>query len=74
MACVEGHSPIEKSLLEKGSDQHLKDIDGQTAFHLACRGGYVEVVELLVSKGADINAKDNDGKTALQIAKSEVVE
>ncbi|KAI5529935.1 protein ubiquitination, partial [Trichomonas vaginalis G3] len=54
--------------LSIGANINEKDINGQTALHIAAENNSIETVELLISHGASIYEKDNYGKTALHVA------
>ena len=45
-----------------------KDIDGQTALHVACMNGHIDVVKALLEKGANVEKKDGLKWTALMFA------
>ncbi|XP_022111472.1 serine/threonine-protein phosphatase 6 regulatory ankyrin repeat subunit B-like isoform X2 [Acanthaster planci] len=46
----------------------LKNVDGQTALHLATSKKNYACVKALVDSGADVNAQDKDGETSLHLA------
>lgn len=62
-----------KTLVQKDSTVvNLKDMDGQTALHIASKRGPTggtPIVKFLLEEGtANVNAQDNEGKTALHNA------
>lgn len=47
----------------------LKNVDGQTALHLAAQSGSVESCELMILESKEIiNVQDNNGNTPLHLA------
>ncbi|XP_065580521.1 uncharacterized protein LOC136040243 [Artemia franciscana] len=50
-------------------DVHIKDVDGQSALHVAAVHGKKNIVELLIRKiGLSVDNPDNYGKTALHVS------
>ncbi|VDP15274.1 unnamed protein product [Soboliphyme baturini] len=37
LACIGGHEPVVRCLMDAGADPYYRNKDGITAFHLACR-------------------------------------
>jgi len=64
-AVFRDHLSVAKLLIAHGASLNAKDIDGDTALHLAVEGA-VEMVELLCSHGADVYAKNDDNNTPVQ--------
>eukprot|EP00057_Strongylocentrotus_purpuratus_P012483 XP_011666957.1 PREDICTED: E3 ubiquitin-protein ligase mind-bomb-like [Strongylocentrotus purpuratus] len=50
---------------DHGLDVNARNVQGDTALHLAAHKGQSHSIEFLVSQGADINLRGNDGYTAL---------
>mmetsp|Transcript_11406 Transcript_11406/g.17956 ORF Transcript_11406/g.17956 Transcript_11406/m.17956 type:complete len:194 (-) Transcript_11406:897-1478(-) len=63
-----GDSDKVRSLLEGGTDPHLKMEDGRSLLHFASRAGHLEVCKHLVSKGHRVDAADEMGRTPLMDA------
>ena len=57
-----------QTLIDHGSDLHVRDGRSSTVLHLAVQNGHNTIVEMLLSLGIDINAQDIKGKTALHLA------
>jgi ankyrin repeat protein len=59
-----------KTLLDKGSDINIRDINGNNITHYLVKGGMVNEFNnaFIDSKGADLNAVNNMGQTPLMIA------
>lgn len=55
-------------LLAAGADVDSRDINKQTALHLAAYHRRTEVISILLSAGADVDALDNFHDTALHVA------
>ena len=57
-------------LLDKDDelDPNSRDVDDQTALHLAAMNGHLEAVRLLLDHGADLEVRDEDGRTPLDLA------
>ncbi|KAG7456800.1 hypothetical protein MATL_G00239700 [Megalops atlanticus] len=55
-------------LLQCGADPSLRDVDGNTALHLAARTPCVSTAELLLQHDVNINAQNQDGNTPLILA------
>ena len=47
---------------------HLKDLEGNTALHIASREGRLDVVRYLVEQGADVNSLNAENYTTLHMA------
>lgn len=56
-----------KLLIKYGADVNFRDINGETALHVAF-GLNNKMIKHLVKAGADVNAKNNRGRTALEDA------
>jgi ankyrin repeat protein len=56
--------PVIKSLIKNGIDLSLKDVQGDTALHVAAEVGDEDIIKLLLKSGADkyINVKNIHGK------------
>jgi ankyrin repeat protein/Ca2+-binding EF-hand superfamily protein len=51
---------------------HLSEVDGYSAMHVACDRGHAELARLLLNSGADVDVKDGvDGDTPLHLATRE---
>ena len=46
---------IAKLLINSGTPLDIKNIDGDTALHIAARNGYLDIIKLLISNGASKN-------------------
>ncbi len=46
---------------------NVKDVNGQTALHMACKNGDYEAIDLLISDGADPRVIDNKGSSPIQL-------
>lgn len=53
-----------------GADLNAKNLDGETALHLASRCGLIEIVKSLLLNGADPSLFDNYGRNVLHTAVS----
>ena len=51
-----GHGPAVRALLKAGVNAALKDLDGDTALHMAARHGDQDVVTLLIDHGVPVAA------------------
>ena len=61
-----------KTALSDEEDVNIKNIYGETSFHLACKEGCFKIVELLLENThLNINAKDNHGYTGFIRASKE---
>jgi ankyrin repeat protein len=56
------------ALLDNGADPNERDLDGETALHVAAGQGYVEPGRSLIAHHADVNARNAAGKTPLHLA------
>lgn len=59
---------IAKLLIKAGVNVRARDIDGNTALHLACLRGTKKMIEPLLEGGLSINEKGTENKTPLIIA------
>ncbi|TMW65190.1 hypothetical protein Poli38472_009357 [Pythium oligandrum] len=71
----DGPRNVVSSLLRRGADLSLQDVQGRTALHHAACSEYLEVVSLLLGKGADPNTQDTRGATPLHaVAQKEMTQ
>jgi len=63
-----GYEDIISTLISKGANVNLQDIDGNTPLHLASLFDRSPAVQLLVTNGADTNLKNVVGDTPLHLA------
>ncbi len=56
------------ALLDNGADPDERDLEGETALHVAAGQGYVELGRSLIGHGADVNVRNAAGKTPLHLA------
>ena len=56
-----------QTLLENGVDANAKNINGDTALHLAARAGNVMVAQVLLKKGADTTIMNKGEETVLDV-------
>ena len=69
LAARQHYSPdMVGSLLERGSQVHAKNAEGQTALHEAASASEVSNAKTLIHYGASIYAKDSKGRTPLMTA------
>jgi len=61
------HFAIAKLLINRGSPLNSKNINGETALHIAAKNGYSDLVKALIAKGASINITDGDGNLAYEL-------
>lgn len=54
---------IARLLINNGSPLDIKNIDGDTALHIAAGNGYFDMIKLLLAKGASKNIYNNNNKT-----------
>jgi ankyrin repeat protein len=54
---------IARLLINSGSPLDIKNIDGETALHIAARNGYIDMVNLLISNGASKNIYNSNNDT-----------
>lgn len=66
-ACTGSLAEVRHSL-EGGQDVDKRNVDGDTALHLAASHGHHEVCAVLVAAGADVKAADATHSTPLQLA------
>lgn len=45
-----------------------KNMDGQTAVHLACKLGNSKILNIIIENGANINCRDTEGNTPLHVS------
>lgn len=50
-------------LINSGSPLDIKNIDGDTALHIAARNGYLDIVNILIEAGASKNIHNDSGNT-----------
>ena len=62
-----GHLGIASYLLEKGSLVNVKNINGETALHIAAKRGYLDMVQQLLAHGASKTIPDGDGNRAYDL-------
>eukprot|EP01137_Pigoraptor_chileana_P035831 Opistho-2@30477 len=67
-AVRQGHLDTVVSLMLRGADPSIRDIQGYNSLHLAVQFGHTAVAAYLVAKGMDPDVPDNDGRTALMWA------
>lgn len=58
-----GHLGIASYLIDKGTLLNIKDINGDTALHIAARNGYLDIVNKLIAHGASKNSVNKAGET-----------
>ena len=64
-----GHPEIVRTLLRAGVNPNLKDIEGDTALHMAAASGDSHIAEqLLLHRGLHVNATNMRQRTALHVA------
>jgi len=61
------HFAIAKLLINRGSPLDSKNINGETALHIAAKNGYSDLVKALIAKGASINITDGDGNLPYEL-------
>ena len=59
---------IVQLLLNRGTDIEARNLDRETALHIAAKMGHEQIVHLLLDRGADIEAKKLNSETALHVA------
>lgn len=59
--------PVLKSLIEKGADVNVREVDGGTSLFYAAQGHH-QIFHYLIEKGADVNAINKIGDSALIVA------
>ena len=62
-----GHLGIASYLLAKGSLVNIRNIEGETALHIAAKMGYLDMVEQLLAHGASKTMPDGNGNTAYSL-------
>jgi len=61
------HFRIAKLLINRGSPLDSKNINGETALHIAAKNGYMDIVKALLAKGASTNIPDEDGNLPYEL-------
>jgi len=61
------HFRIAKLLINRGSPLDSKNVNGETALHIAAKNGYSDIVKALLAKGASINIVDGDGNLPYEL-------
>lgn len=54
-------------LINSGTPLDLKNIDGDTALHIAARNGYVDIIKALLNAGASKNMYNNNSNTPFDL-------
>ena len=54
-------------LINSGTPLDIKNIDGDTALHIAVRNGYLDIVKILIENGASKNIYNNNDNTPYDI-------
>ncbi|XP_030843493.1 E3 ubiquitin-protein ligase MIB2 [Strongylocentrotus purpuratus] len=70
IGAINNHVEVMKvvmSVKDHGLDLNARNVQGDTALHLAAHKGQSRCMEFLVSQGADINLKGEDDNTALHL-------
>lgn len=67
-ACMYGKTATAAFLLGMSAQNHLTDINGDTALHWAAYKGYPDLMRLLMYSGVDLQKTDNFGSTPLHLA------
>ncbi|KAF0913732.1 hypothetical protein E2562_024611 [Oryza meyeriana var. granulata] len=76
IACLYGHLPCVKLLLERGASMECKDEEGAIPLHDACAGGFTEIVRHILNFALNsdgcvtrmLNTVDSEGDTPLHHA------
>ena len=58
-----GYLRIARLLIQSGTELNLKNIDGETALHIAAKNAYIDIVELLLANGASKNVYNAENQT-----------
>ncbi|SFV71561.1 inversin protein alternative isoform, putative [hydrothermal vent metagenome] len=61
------HFRIAKLLINRGSPLDSKNVNGETALHIAAKNGYSDIVKALLAKGASTNIPDEDGNLPYEL-------
>lgn len=61
-------------LINSGSPLDIKNIDGDTALHIAARNGYVDIIKALLNAGASKNIYNNNSNTPFDLLPSFMME
>lgn len=67
-AAKNGHMPIMKLFVDKGSYANLADEHGQTLLFIATKWKQMSTVKFLILKGADVTIRAHNGQSALHAA------
>lgn len=67
-ACMYGRTATAAYLLGMNAQNHLTDINGDTALHWAAYKGHPDLMRLLMYSGVDLQKTDNFGSTPLHLA------
>lgn len=66
-ACMYGRTATAAYLLGMNAQNHLTDINGDTALHWAAYKGHVDLMRLLMYSGVHLQKTDNFGSTPLHL-------
>jgi len=58
---------IAKLLISRGSPLNSKNVNGETALHMAAKNGYTDMVKALLNAGASVSIADEDGNHAYDL-------
>jgi hypothetical protein len=61
------HFRIARLLINSGTNLDVKNIDGDTALHIAAKNGYSDMVRLLLANGASKNIYNANGNTPYEL-------
>lgn len=67
-ACMYGRTATAAYLLGMNAQNHLTDINGDTALHWSAYKGHVDLMRLLMYSGVHLQKTDNFGSTPLHLA------
>ena len=65
-----GHLKVAKLLIQNGTNLDIKNIDGDTALHIATKNEYTDIVELLLANGASKHIQNAQGLTPYDLVPS----